>query len=134
MILGHAHPGVLAATQRAVQDSTSFGAPSIPELLLAEQVVARVAPVERVRFTFSGTEALLTAVRLARAATGRSKIVKFAGCYHGHSDALLVAAGSGVATLGLPDSPGVITVISVTAIDAAGHADGSSESGKIHEV
>ncbi len=107
MILGHAHPGVLAATQRAVQDSTSFGAPSIPELLLAEQVVARVAPVERVRFTSSGTEALLTAVRLARAATGRSKIVKFAGCYHGHSDALLVAAGSGVATLGLPDSPGV---------------------------
>lgn len=107
MILGHAHPQVLAAAQRALAASSSFGAPSVPELLLAEALVDRVPPVERVRFTSSGTEAVLTAVRLARAATGRAKIIKFAGCYHGHSDALLAAAGSGVATLGLPDSPGV---------------------------
>ncbi len=106
-ILGHAHPSVVAAVQAAVAASPSFGAPSVPELELAEAVVARVAPVERVRFTSSGTEALMTAIRLARAATGRQVVVKFAGCYHGHADALLVAAGSGVATLGLPDSPGV---------------------------
>ena len=107
MILGHAHPQVLAATHAALDASSSFGAPSVPELLLAEAVVDRVPPAERVRFTSSGTEALLTAVRLARAASGRAKIIKFAGCYHGHADALLAAAGSGVATLGLPDSPGV---------------------------
>jgi len=106
-ILGHAHPDVVAAVQAAVAASPSFGAPSAPELLLAEAVAGRVAPVERVRFTSSGTEALMTAIRLARAATGRQVVVKFAGCYHGHADALLVAAGSGVATLGLPDSPGV---------------------------
>ena len=107
MILGHAHPQVLAATHAALDASSSFGAPSVPELLLAKAVVDRVPPAERVRFTSSGTEALLTAVRLARAASGRAKIIKFAGCYHGHADALLAAAGSGVATLGLPDSPGV---------------------------
>ncbi len=106
-ILGHSHPGVVAAVQRAVADGASFGAPSVPELELAEAIVERVAPVERVRFTSSGTEAVMTAVRLARAATGRRLIVKFAGCYHGHSDPLLAAAGSGVTTLGLPDSPGV---------------------------
>lgn len=106
-ILGHAHPEVVAAVQRAVADGPSFGAPCVSELELAEAVVARVAPVERVRFTSSGTEAVMTAIRLARAATGRRVVVKFAGCYHGHADPLLVAAGSGVATLGLPDSPGV---------------------------
>lgn len=106
-ILGHAHPEVVEAVQRAVADSPSFGAPSVPELELAEAIVARVAPVERVRFTSSGTEAVMTAVRLARAATGRRRIVKFAGCYHGHADSFLVAAGSGAMTLALPDSPGV---------------------------
>ena len=106
-ILGHAHPAVVAAVQEAVARSASFGAPCLPELELAEAITARVTPVERVRFTSSGTEAVMTAVRLARAATGRSTIVKFAGCDHGHADAFLVAAGSGVATLGLPDSPGV---------------------------
>lgn len=106
-ILGHAHPEVVEAVQRAVADSSSFGAPAVPELELAEAIVARVAPVERVRFTSSGTEAVMTAVRLARAATGRRLVVKFAGCYHGHADSFLVAAGSGAMTLGLPDSPGV---------------------------
>lgn len=107
MILGHAHPAVVAAIGRAAAGSPSFGAPCRAELELAEEVVARVEPVERVRFTSSGTEAVMTAVRLARAATGRAVVVKFAGCYHGHADSFLVAAGSGVATLGLPDSPGV---------------------------
>ena len=107
MILGHAHPDVVAAVAASIQGSFSFGAPCPPEVELAEEIVRRVAPVERVRFTNSGTEAVMTALRLARASTGRSVIVKFAGCYHGHADSLLVAAGSGVATLGLPDSPGV---------------------------
>ena len=107
MILGHAHPEVVAAVQRTVGESSSFGAPCVPELELAEQIVRLIEPVQRVRFTSSGTEAVMTAVRLARGATGRELIIKFAGCYHGHSDALLAAAGSGVATLGLPDSPGV---------------------------
>lgn len=107
MILGHAHPAVVEAIAKAAAQSPSFGAPCEDEVLLAEEVVARVAPVERIRFTNSGTEAVMTAVRLARAATARPLIVKFAGCYHGHADALLAAAGSGVATLGLPDSPGV---------------------------
>lgn len=106
-VLGHAHPEVVAATVRAVRGSASFGAPSVPELELAEEIVRRVAPVERVRFTSTGTEAVMTAVRLARAATGRRLLVKFAGCYHGHGDAFLVAAGSGALTLGVPDSAGV---------------------------
>jgi len=107
MILGHAHPFVVDRVRRAVEASSSFGAPSPNEVALAEEIVARVAAVERVRFVSSGTEAVTTAIRLARAATGRDKIVKFAGCYHGHVDSLLVSAGSGVATLGLADSPGV---------------------------
>jgi glutamate-1-semialdehyde 2,1-aminomutase len=107
MIAGHAHPAVVDAVTKAAKSSASFGAPSPNEVLLAEEIVGRVPGVERVRFVSSGTEAVMTAVRLARAATGRSLIVKFAGCYHGHSDALLVQAGSGVATLGLPNSPGV---------------------------
>jgi glutamate-1-semialdehyde 2,1-aminomutase len=107
MIVGHAHPAVVSAITRAAAASASFGAPCASEVLLAEEIVRRVEPVERVRFTSSGTEAVMTAIRLARAITGRPLVVKFAGCYHGHADAMLVAAGSGVATLGLPDSPGV---------------------------
>ncbi|MEN9966836.1 MAG: hypothetical protein RL036_69 [Actinomycetota bacterium] len=107
MILGHAHPHVVAKVTEAAALSASFGAPSPNEVLLAEEIASRVSAVERVRFVSSGTEAVMTAIRLARAATGRNVIVKFAGCYHGHSDALLVQAGSGVATLGLPNSPGV---------------------------
>ncbi len=115
-ILGHAHPDVVAAVQRAVADSPSFGAPSVPELELAEAIVDRVAPVERVRFTSSGTEAVMTALRLARAVTNRRLVVKFAGCYHGHADPFLVAAGSGATTLGLPDSPGVTRSVAADTI------------------
>lgn len=107
MILGHAHPQVLAAVRDAVSRGTSFGTPGEDEVALAEEIVSRVAPVEQVRLVSSGTEATMSAIRLARGFTGRAKIVKFAGCYHGHVDALLAAAGSGVATLGLPDTPGV---------------------------
>ncbi|MFE5945271.1 glutamate-1-semialdehyde 2,1-aminomutase [Streptomyces sp. NPDC056480] len=107
MILGHAHPEVTAAVQQAVARGTSFGTPGEGEVALAEEIVARVEPVEQVRLVSSGTEATMSAIRLARGFTGRAKVVKFAGCYHGHVDALLAAAGSGVATLGLPDTPGV---------------------------
>jgi glutamate-1-semialdehyde 2,1-aminomutase len=107
MILGHCHPEVVEAVREQVGVAMSFGAPSDLEAQLAERVIAMVPSVEMVRFVSSGTEATISAVRLARAATGRSKIIKFAGCYHGHGDAFLVQAGSGVATLGLPDSPGV---------------------------
>jgi glutamate-1-semialdehyde 2,1-aminomutase len=107
LILGHAHPEVTAAVTAAAARGTSFGAATEAEVLLAEQIVART-PVEKVRLVNSGTEATMTAVRLARAFTGRRLVVKFAGCYHGHVDALLAAAGSGVATFGLPDTPGVI--------------------------
>jgi glutamate-1-semialdehyde 2,1-aminomutase len=106
MILGHAHPGVVAAVTAAVGRGTSFGAATVAEVELAEQIAAR-APVDKVRLVSSGTEATMSAVRLARGFTGRRLVVKFAGCYHGHVDALLAAAGSGVATFGLPDSPGV---------------------------
>jgi len=106
-ILGHARPKVVEAVQRAAAAGTSFGAPTAAEVELAEAICDRVPSVEKVRLVSSGTEAAMTAVRLARGATGRPKIVKFAGCYHGHLDALLVAAGSGVATLGLPGSAGV---------------------------
>jgi glutamate-1-semialdehyde 2,1-aminomutase len=106
MILGHAHPEVVAAVTAAAARGTSFGAATLAEVELAEQIAAR-APVAKVRLVNSGTEATMSAVRLARAFTGRRLVVKFAGCYHGHVDALLAAAGSGVATFGLPDSPGV---------------------------
>ena len=106
LIHGHAHPAIVAAVQEAAALGTSFGTPTEGEVLLAEEIVSRT-PVEQVRLVSSGTEATMTAIRLARGYTGRAKIVKFAGCYHGHVDALLAAAGSGVATLGLPDSPGV---------------------------
>ena len=107
MILGHAHPDVLAAVQDAATRGFSFGTPSANEVALAEEIVARVEPVEQVRLVSSGTEATMSAVRLARGVTGHAKVVKFAGCYHGHVDALLAHAGSGVATFGLPDSAGV---------------------------
>jgi glutamate-1-semialdehyde 2,1-aminomutase len=107
MILGHAHPAVVEAVQQAVRDGLSFGAPTERETELAEMVIAAVPSVEKVRFVNSGTEATMSAIRLARGYTGREKIIKFAGCYHGHSDLLLSQAGSGVATFGLPDSPGV---------------------------
>jgi glutamate-1-semialdehyde 2,1-aminomutase len=107
MILGHAHPAVVEAMLAAAVKGTSFGTPSPGEVLLAEEIVSRVAPVEQVRFVSSGTEATMSAVRLARGFTGRSKVVKFAGCYHGHVDALLAAAGSGLVTFGLPDTQGV---------------------------
>jgi glutamate-1-semialdehyde 2,1-aminomutase len=106
-ILGHAHPKVVEAVRRAAADGTSYGAPTTREVELAEVIAAAVSSVEKVRLVSSGTEASMTAVRLARGVTGRSKVVKFAGCYHGHVDALLVAAGSGVATLGIPGSAGV---------------------------
>jgi glutamate-1-semialdehyde 2,1-aminomutase len=106
MILGHAHPAVVEAVTAAAAKGTSFGTPTPGEVDLAEEIVRR-APVEQVRLVSSGTEATMSAIRLARGATGRNKIVKFAGCYHGHVDALLAAAGSAVATLALPDSGGV---------------------------
>lgn len=107
LILGHAHPQVVGALRAAVERGTSYGAPTEREVALAELVIEMVPSVEMVRFVNSGTEATMSALRLARAYTGRDKIIKFAGNYHGHADMLLVQAGSGVATLGLPDSPGV---------------------------
>jgi glutamate-1-semialdehyde 2,1-aminomutase len=107
LILGHAHPRVLAAISEAAARGTSFGAATAAEVELAEEVVARVPSAEMVRMTSSGTEAAMSAVRLARAATGRDVVVKFAGAYHGHSDGLLAEAGSGLATLAIPASPGV---------------------------
>jgi len=107
LIAGHAHPDVVAAIEAQARRGTSFGAPTPLEVELAETVVQGVPGVEMLRFVSSGTEACLSAVRLARAATGRDPILKFAGCYHGHADPLLAKAGSGVATLGLPDSAGV---------------------------
>jgi glutamate-1-semialdehyde 2,1-aminomutase len=107
MILGHAHPAVLEAVRRAAASGTSFGAPCALEVELAARVVRHMPAVERVRFVSSGTEATMSALRVARGFTGRRKILKFDGCYHGHADSLLVAAGSGVATLGIPGSPGV---------------------------
>lgn len=107
LILGHAHPRVTNALKRAVDLGTSYGAPTALETRLAELVCDLVPSLQMVRFVNSGTEATMSALRLARAFTGRDKIIKFEGCYHGHADSLLVQAGSGVATLGLPDSPGV---------------------------
>ncbi len=106
LILGHAHPAVVKALKEAATRGTSYGAPCERELELARLIHQFVPSVEMLRFVNSGTEATMSALRLARAFTGREKIIKFEGCYHGHADALLVRAGSGVATLGLPDSPG----------------------------
>lgn len=107
LILGHAHPAVVEAIQHQAAKGTSYGAPTGLEIELAKLVIGMMPSVEMVRFVNSGTEATMSALRLARAYTGRNKIIKFEGCYHGHADLLLVQAGSGVATLGLPDSPGV---------------------------
>ena len=114
MILGHAHPAVVAAVQRAASSGLSFGTPTLGEIELAEEIITRVnaagagrTPLEQIRLVNSGTEATMSAIRLARGFTGRHRVVKFAGCYHGHVDALLAAAGSGVVTFGLPDTPGV---------------------------
>ena len=107
MILGHGYPSVLEAVTRACMRGFSFGAPTEAESILAQLVIESVPSIEMVRFVNSGTEATMSALRLARAFTGRNKIIKFSGCYHGHADMLLVQAGSGVATMGLPDSPGV---------------------------
>jgi glutamate-1-semialdehyde 2,1-aminomutase len=106
MLLGHAHPEVLAAVFEAAARGTSYGAPTTPEVELAEEIVART-PVDQVRFVSSGTEATMSAIRLARGFTGRDLVVKFAGCYHGHVDALLASAGSGLATFAVPGTPGV---------------------------
>ena len=107
MILGHADEEVVAAIQEVAAKGTSFGAPTELEISLAQEVIDAVPSIEMVRMVSSGTEATMAAIRLARGVTGRTKLIKFEGCYHGHADSLLVKAGSGVATLGLPDSPGV---------------------------
>jgi glutamate-1-semialdehyde 2,1-aminomutase len=107
LILGHAHPEVVEAVCRAAASGSSFGAPTVAELELAEHLSRMMPSMERIRFVSSGTEATMSALRLARAATGRDRIVKFAGCYHGHADSLLAEAGSGMATLGIPGTPGV---------------------------
>ena len=107
MVLGHAHPAVVEAVRTAAANGLSFGTPTQAEVELAIELINRVSPVEQVRLVNSGTEATMSAIRLARGVTGRRRVVKFAGCYHGHVDALLAAAGSGVVTFGLPDTPGV---------------------------
>ena len=107
MIMGHANPEIVAAVIESAHKGTSFGAPTEIEVTMAETIVQMVPSVEMVRMVNSGTEATMSAIRLARGVTGRDKIVKFDGCYHGHSDSLLVSAGSGLATLGIPGSPGV---------------------------
>src|SRR2546421_11826254 len=107
LIHGHAHPEIVRAVEQAAEKGTSFGAPTVGEVDLAEEVGRRMPGVEMLRMTSSGTEATMTALRLARAATGREKVVKFAGAYHGHVDGLLADAGSGLATQGIPASPGV---------------------------
>lgn len=108
LILGHAHPKVVEAMEKAARDGTGFGATTEREVLLAEKIVQAVPGVEKVRLVNSGTEATMSALRLARAATGRRRAVKFAGCYHGHVDALLAQSGSGLSTLGIPSTPGVV--------------------------
>jgi glutamate-1-semialdehyde 2,1-aminomutase len=107
LILGHAHPAVVKAVQSAAAHGTSYGAPTEAESELAELICAAVPSVERVRFVSSGTEATMSALRLARGFTRRELVIKFAGCYHGHGDAFLIAAGSGALTNGVPNSPGV---------------------------
>jgi glutamate-1-semialdehyde 2,1-aminomutase len=116
LILGHAHPEVVAAVTEAAARGTSFGAPTVAEVQLAEQVVGRIPSVEMMRMTSSGTEATMSAIRLARAVTGRDKVLKFAGAYHGHVDGLLAEAGSGLATQGIPASPGVPAEVAASTV------------------
>jgi len=118
MILGHAHPAVVTALRERARNGTSFGAPTTGEIELARTLVDAVPSIEEVRLVSSGTEATMSALRLARAATGRDVIVKFAGCYHGHVDALLVRAGSGATTFGVPDSPGVPAALAALTVTA----------------
>ena len=118
MIAGHAHPAVIQAVHSVAQNSLSFGAPCELEIRLAETLCERLPAMEQVRFVNSGTEATLSALRLARAATGRNKVIKFAGCYHGHADSYLVNAGSGALTLGTPSSPGVPTGVTQDTLTA----------------
>src|SRR6476661_11079075 len=129
LLLGHRHPEILAALEKAMAIGTSFGAPTEAEVELADAICEAVPSIEMVRLVNSGTEATMSALRVARGFTGRDLIVKFEGCYHGHVDSLLVKAGSGVATLGLPDSPGVpksftdtTIAIPFNSIDAVEHA------------
>ncbi len=116
MILGHAHPEIISAVQSAAAHGTSYGAPTELEIQLAEEVIDAFPSIEKLRLTSSGTEATMSALRVARGFTNRPRIVKFEGCYHGHADGLLVRAGSGVATLGLPDSPGVLPEVAQNTI------------------
>jgi glutamate-1-semialdehyde 2,1-aminomutase len=127
MILGHADPEVVAALAEALTRGTSFGAPNELEVLVAEEIVAAIPSIEMVRMVNSGTEATMSAIRLARGVSGRVKLLKFEGCYHGHGDSLLVKAGSGVATLGLPDSPGVPTSLAQNTIIAPFNDSGAVE-------
>lgn len=118
IIVGHAHPEVVAAINRTAEQGTSYGAPTEAETVLAEEILTAYPSMDMIRMVNSGTEATMSALRLARGVTGRTKIVKFEGCYHGHSDQLLIKAGSGALTLGVPTSPGVPTAIAATTISA----------------
>ena len=128
LILGHADQRILTAVNRAAARGTTFGAPTEGEVVLAEQVHARMPSIEKLRLVSSGTEATMSAVRLARAYTQRDKIVKFDGCYHGHADWMLARAGSGLATLSVPDSPGVPTCVTEETLVARYNDIGQVES------
>jgi glutamate-1-semialdehyde 2,1-aminomutase len=135
LIHGHAHPAIVEAVTRAARAGTSFGAPTAAEVELAEEVSRRVPGVEMLRMTSSGTEASMSAIRLARAATGRTRILKFAGAYHGHVDGLLAEAGSGLATQGIPSSPGVLVAVAAeTIVIPFNDADALREATERHEL
>src|SRR5919107_2893574 len=135
LIHGHAHPAIVAAVTAAAQRGTSFGAPTAAEVDLAEEVRRRVPSVEMLRMTSSGTEATMSAIRLARAATGRTRVLKFAGAYHGHVDGLLAQAGSGLATQGIPASPGVpASAAAATVVVGWNDPEGVSRACAEHEL